>query len=96
MGEPRPQPTAVLIRRLRRVAKFLDKLAADVGTSDPTMRGIAVRARANTCWQAAARLQLLTDPDAECCEGCPNVATTEDNAGVPLCDDCYAALDSRL
>lgn len=93
MSESRPQATRVLVKRLRRVAHWLDKLAADVGTSDPKLRGIAVRARANTCWQAAARLELLTDPEAERCEGCPNVATTEDDCGVPLCDDCYAALE---
>lgn len=55
-----PQPTDVLIKRLQRVAKWLD------GQVDP-QDGLprvpnppeqqAMRARANTCWQAAGRLE---------------------------------------
>jgi hypothetical protein len=52
-----PQPTKVLIDRLRRVAKCIDRLLAEdwVGTSDAP----AWKARANTCWQSAARLEEL-------------------------------------
>ena len=82
MGEKRPQPTATLIKRLRRLAKWLD-----VGDLPE------LRARANTCLQAAARLELLMDPSSPCCEGCSRIATTEDNCGVPLCDECYENLD---
>ena len=57
MGEKRPQSTAVLVKRLRRVAKTLDRLLANEwsGTSDEAQW----RARSNTCWQAAARLEEL-------------------------------------
>lgn len=82
MKQNAPQPTDVLIKRLRRVAKWLDSLA----NADN-------RARANTCWQAAARLELLTDPDTPTCEACLMKATREDAVGVPLCDECYASLD---
>jgi hypothetical protein len=93
MGEKRPQRTAVLMKRLRRVAKWLgDTGAICVGPDKPQWI-----ARANTCWQAAARLELLTDPDAEQCEWCcSRVATQRDNVGVPLCDECFAGLDSSV
>jgi hypothetical protein len=60
MGDKLPQPTATLIKRLRRVAKHLDRMLAEdwIGTSDTPQW----RARSNTCWQAAARLEEL---DAE-------------------------------
>lgn len=51
-----PQPTPMLIKRLRRVAKWIDESAADL--RDDEMRAAAA-ARANTCWQAAARLEAL-------------------------------------
>lgn len=51
MGEKQPQPTDVLIKRLRRVAKYLDRLAETSADKPSTT------ARANTCWQAAARLE---------------------------------------
>lgn len=91
MKEKRPQPTAVLKRRLRRVSHHLDKMLATdwAGTSD----AVQWKARANTCWQAAARLELYIDDATPPCEGCTKLATTEDDVGVPLCDDCYAALD---
>lgn len=94
MTDKVPQPTAVLVKRLRRVARHLDVFAAR--EQEPGEAGsvaAAWRARANTCWQAATRLKLLIDPNAERCEGCRQIATREDDAGVSLCDDCYAALD---
>lgn len=52
MSNKRPQVTGVLISRLQRVARHHDSLYAD--TQDP-----ADRARANVCWQAAARMEDL-------------------------------------
>jgi len=86
MGNKRPQATTVIIKRLKRVATYLQSVADE-------LQHPADRARANTCWQAVARLELLSDPEAESCEGCSEKATTEDDAGVPLCDACFAALD---
>lgn len=48
---PKPQPTDVLMKRLRRVAAYLDRLAVTSGDKP------AARARANTCWQCAGRLE---------------------------------------
>lgn len=53
MNEKLPQPTDVLIKRLQRVAKWLDKQAAATEANDD------LRARANTCWQCAGRLEEL-------------------------------------
>lgn len=53
----RPQPTETLVRRLRRVAKALD-VEAEIATRDgDTTEGKRWRARANTCLQAAGRLE---------------------------------------
>lgn len=54
MGNKRPQPMDVLIKRLRRVAKWLD----DQATTPPLtqQQAASIRARANTCWQAAGRM----------------------------------------
>lgn len=90
MSEKRPQPTAVLTKRLQRVARWLDQKVEQAETPQGKAQ---LRARVNTCWQAAARLELLSDPDAVHCEGCNQIATMEDDAGVPLCDVCYASLE---
>lgn len=57
MSEKLPQPTATLIKRLRRVAKWLqgDALPSFVSPQERA----AYCARANTCWQAAGRLEEL-------------------------------------
>jgi len=57
VSEKRPQPTATLIKRLRRVARRIDQYLVEdwAGTNDAPQW----RARANTCWQAAARLEEL-------------------------------------
>jgi hypothetical protein len=60
MSERAPQPTAVLITRLRRVAKFHNEEAQSFERTDLAAKHAA---RANTCWQAAARLDEL-DGDA--------------------------------
>jgi hypothetical protein len=94
MGKKRPQPTAVLVKRLRRVAHWLDQMAEQDGLN--VYARAQRKARANTCLQAAGRLEILIDPDAEKCEGCSSVATQRDNVGVPLCDDCFDGLDSSV
>lgn len=53
MGDKVPQTTVMLIKRMRRVARFLDRLAA---TADAGVTQIRLRAHANTCHQAAGRL----------------------------------------
>lgn len=69
MSDKRPQPTATLIKRLQRVAKFLDSRTVDVdGDAYPSAQW---RARANTCWQAAARLEELQPVNIR-----PSTATT--------------------
>lgn len=55
MGDKIPQPSPVLARRVRRIAKWLDSGGAS-GAFDTEQQKAANRARANTCWQAAARL----------------------------------------
>ena len=52
-----PQPTVVLVKRLRRLARALD-LQADLASAAErdTARVAQIRARANVCWQAAGRL----------------------------------------
>ncbi len=50
-----PQPTAVLVKRLLRVAKWLDA-QAEHSCAEPAFIA-ATRARANTCYQAAGRLE---------------------------------------
>jgi hypothetical protein len=51
-----PQPTAVLVKRLRRVAQLFDHEATCFHTP---AHAAQFQARANTCWQAAARLEDL-------------------------------------
>lgn len=57
MSDPKPQPTHVLVRRLRRAAKALEEIAA-ARTEGLVLIGRVEkwRAHANTCWQAAGRL----------------------------------------
>jgi hypothetical protein len=56
MGNKIPQPTGVLISRLQRIARWLD--SGQAGSAfDSEQQKTANRARANTCWQAAARLE---------------------------------------
>lgn len=63
MSDKLPQPTYVLAKRLRRVARWLDQMAEQDGL---TAQGRAQRrARANTCWQAAARLEGLPKVEVE-------------------------------
>jgi len=54
MSDKRPQSTATLTKRLRRVAKWIDQLVVDDEAEVPKLK-----ARANTCLQAAGRLQDL-------------------------------------
>lgn len=57
-SDNRPQPTSVLIKRLRRVAKALDVVASTYVGNAPAV--VATwRARANICLQAAGRLEDL-------------------------------------
>lgn len=58
MSEKTPQPTAVLIKRLRRVAKWHDGESHAAFIRGSTYE-ITARSRANTCWQAAARLEEM-------------------------------------
>lgn len=59
MADKNPQSTKVLVGRLRRVAKYLDTCAAFDNLHE-ALRA-PMRARANTCWQAAGRLQELDE-----------------------------------
>jgi DNA-directed RNA polymerase len=59
MGNKRPQTTQILLKRLRRVAAFLDSMAQEVEADANPADLPQWRARANTCWQAAARLDEL-------------------------------------
>jgi hypothetical protein len=59
-GHKLPQPTAILIRRVRRTAQYLDALAARIDARDPNAYAVA-RAHANTCWQAVGRLEDLAE-----------------------------------
>lgn len=93
MREKRPQSTATLISRLRRVAKWLDDIAIYNGTRAGLLNRPALSARANTCLQAAGRLALLIDESTPTCESCSLKATQQDDNGVPLCDACYAGLE---
>ncbi len=54
MKDKLPQPTERLAMRLRRVAKSFER--------DTTSAPAITHARANTCWQAAARLDELDKP----------------------------------
>lgn len=54
MSKKLPQPTAVLVKRLRRLAKALDKERTAFHTPENKAR---FTAWANTCWQSAARLE---------------------------------------
>lgn len=58
MGNKLPQPTMRLVKRLQRVAKALEAYALgdDIAGPDPIWS-----ARANTCWQCAARLEELEE-----------------------------------
>jgi hypothetical protein len=65
MSDKLPQPTEVLIARLRRAAVGIDKIKAG-----ELAKPEALNAYANTCWQCAARLEelaarLLGDPAQE-------------------------------
>lgn len=60
MSDKVPQPTAVLIERLRRVAKWFDAFDCNVPVVTEAMK-----ARANTCLQAAGRLEELEAKHAE-------------------------------
>jgi hypothetical protein len=74
-----PQPTKVLIRRLRRVARYLD-VCAGTDDSNPDYSP-ALRARANTCWQAAARLaELAPFEPADLMTAMTGVDDSEDEA----------------
>ena len=64
MSEKLAQPTPVLVKRLRRVAKYLDKLCDGFPPGEGAIGGPAGRAYANTCWQVAARLEELDAPRA--------------------------------
>jgi hypothetical protein len=55
MSNKRPQPTGVLISRLQRVARYHERIVNDALEGHHP----ADLARANTCWQAAARLEEL-------------------------------------
>jgi hypothetical protein len=59
VSEKRPQPTEVLVKRLRRVAKWIDWCGSICSGPDKPQW----LARANTCWQAAARLEELGTED---------------------------------
>lgn len=50
MSDKAPQPTDVLVHRLQRLARWLDQ-------QEPKTPEMS--ARANVCWQAAARLEEL-------------------------------------
>jgi hypothetical protein len=58
MSEKQPQPTAVLIERLRRAARVFDGYAKDMRDGKPfrERKPEAWTAFANTCLQAAGRL----------------------------------------
>lgn len=53
MSGKRPQPTALIIKRLQRVARWLDRFYNECPPREQDPR---IRARANVCWQAAGRL----------------------------------------
>lgn len=55
MSDKLPQPTDVLWHRLKRMAKAMDRLAAD---TQPGALQASYRAYANTCLQACGRLQV--------------------------------------
>jgi hypothetical protein len=61
MGNKVPQPTGVLIARLQRLARVLDRYSedSDRGRAMRERSGIAWHGFANTCWQSAARLEDL-------------------------------------
>lgn len=64
MSNPTPQPTDVLIDRLRRMARVFDGYAKDVIEGRPfrERKVEAWRGFANTCLQAAGRLDDLSAP----------------------------------
>lgn len=57
MKDKHPQPTNVLTERLQRVAKWFDRESEN--PVDSSQIRVALTARANTCWQSAARLGQL-------------------------------------
>lgn len=63
MSDPRPLDTATIVKRLRRVAKWLEREAPSVFAS--AQERAAYRARANTIWQAAGRLEDLQKSEVE-------------------------------
>jgi hypothetical protein len=56
MGNKLPQPSAILVDRMQRAARYLDQIAENC--ADEGARAIA-RAHANTVWQGAGRLEDL-------------------------------------
>jgi hypothetical protein len=61
VSDKQPQPTPVLVKRLRRLARALDKEKTAFHTPENKAR---FTAWANTCWQSAARLAELDAPRA--------------------------------
>lgn len=82
MSNKAPQSTATLVKRLRRVAKWLDQLADDNGTHAGLFAKAQLQARANTCWQAAGRLEDLGTSDGNCIGPCGD-------DGHPLTCNCF-------
>jgi hypothetical protein len=63
MSEKAPQPTAVIVHRLRRAARVFDGYAKDMreGVLFRERKPEAWTAFANTCLQAAGRLEAADD-----------------------------------
>lgn len=80
-----PQPTDVLVRRLRRVAKWLDELATSHSTPNGLFAKESIVARANTCWQTAGRLE---EHHARLSAMCPG-ANVDDAYGEAETDDSW-------
>lgn len=60
MPDKNPQPTERLLKRLRRVAVKLDGFADARKNGDQLLPSVEVlKACANTCWQAAGRIEDL-------------------------------------
>ena len=58
MSDKQPQQTDVLVKRLMRVAKWLDQKEPQATTPQGRAQ---IAARANTCWQAAGRLDTIIE-----------------------------------
>lgn len=61
MGDRHPQPTAVLVRRLQRIARALDAMVKNSGGDRMVIdfATVTVQAYVNTLYQAAGRLEDL-------------------------------------